>query len=145
MPNSTAILGAGVKLGYADIGTSSSSSGPTYLAEVLDLTPGEESVGKIDISNHDSPNRKKEYIAGWIEVGDTTADLIYNKTDAATVRTILESRVTRTWTILFPDGSTLVFVGFLTQVGHAIPLEKEITTKVAICASESSVVFTPGS
>ena len=146
-PPPTPILGAGVKLGYQP---ADGTGTVTWLAEVVDLTPGEESVSKVEVTNHDTSTRRIQNIAGFIEVGDTTADLMYNTADAGTIRTILEARANKQWTIRFPDGitssatgSTLVFVGFLTKAGHTVPLKTQMLTKVEICAADGTVVFTP--
>lgn len=134
MSASTATLGTGTTLKY----------GSTLLAEVMDLDLPEQSVQKVDISNHDSPDKKREYIAGWISQSDPSATLVYLKAAATALQTMIDAKTVSAWTITFPDGSTLVFNAFLMALSIAAPLEDKMTQRIGFAITDSDVTFTAG-
>lgn len=148
---STPILGAGITFGYSDVPASGVPSTPTPLAKVNDFSGGEETVGKVKTTNHDSPNKKHEYIPGWTEVSDLTVDLMYNKADAVTLRGFIANKTVKAWSITFPDGpngtpgSRMWVAGFLTQLGHTSPLEAAMASKVQVASTDSTLNFIPAS
>ena len=144
MPNTYPMLGAGAKLGYLAVG---GTGAPTNLAKLKDIQPGDITDSKVDVSNHDSANRTKEYIEGWLEYSDSTAEIEFNPTDYATIAGFITSRTRKQWVITFSDGSTLVYSSaMLTKISPALPLDKEMTMKVAFALTiGGSVTFTAGS
>lgn len=136
--STTAQLGAGVKFGYGD----TAEAAPTLLAKVLDFSGWDIQVADVKVNNHDSTDKKDEYIPGWISVTDGTVDIIYDKTAATTLNTLINGRTIKYFTLTFPDGSKLQSCGYLKQLGYASPLEDKMTTKLQIKSSNSNVTFT---
>ena len=136
-----AILGAGAKLGYRTVGASSAY---TYVAQVVDIKPGDKNVSKVKVSNHDSPKMRQQYIAGWIDVGDATAELNYEKARAGELDELIEARTNQEWIIEFPDGEDITFIGFLTRLGHQLPLEDRIVSNVEIATVTGTAVYSNG-
>lgn len=136
-----AILGAGANLGYRAV---DSVGAYTYVAQVIDIRPGDKVVAKVRVSNHDSPNLRHQYIAGWIDVGDSTAELNYAKAEAGLLDNLIEARTNKEWIIEFPDGESIAWVGFLSRLGHQVPLEDRMVSSVEIAVVTGSAVYSNG-
>lgn len=72
-------LGYGTKLLFGDAGS------PEVFAEIGEIVEGpddEDSIDLVETTNHQSPNRRKEYISSLIDGGEITLTCNYIPTDA---------------------------------------------------------------
>ena len=90
----------------------------------------------IDITTMDSADKFREFIAGLADAGELTFTVNYDGSAAGTandLNTAYQAGTSETWTVTFPDTSTWVAPGgFITSLGHAIPVDDKITQDVTI-------------
>jgi hypothetical protein len=107
-----AIIGAGT---IVSVETAPSSGVYTPLAEITSVTPPNESVDQVDVTNMDSPNRTKEFLQGYIDPGDVQFKLNHVP-QSATDQFIIAWRasgLTRSIKITYPNTHTDTFPGFV--------------------------------
>jgi predicted secreted protein len=97
------------RIGYgAEFWLDNASGVLTELDEVLLVTPPNPQTADVEATHMQSPNRRREYIAGLIEDGEGTFEFNYiagGATDLL-VQAALNDGVTRSYKIVLPDGST---------------------------------------
>lgn len=123
MAESTGIHGYGTTLSGATTG---------IVVEVTNVSFGDTVTDQIDISNMDSDNSYREFIAGMLDAGEITLTCNYNKTQTAAFRTNQDTKAKEVWTITLPDSSTFVCSGFISSVGTPIPFDDKVTQDVTI-------------
>lgn len=80
----------------------------TKLGEIISVTTPNSQVEEVEATNMDSPNRRREYIAGLIDDGEGTFEMNYvpgSATDEL-IRDALNDGVARDYMIVIPDGVT---------------------------------------
>ncbi len=115
------------------------SPGYTCLAQIENATPPKKTRDDVEISNHDSANRKKEFIPGWLDASAPTFTFIYLAPDALAVDAIVEAGTFYSWIFTYPDGHYETFRGYLKEAGMATPLKDKITRDVTIKIDDGSV------
>jgi len=86
---------------------------------------------EIDVTDHDSPNGNKEYMAGAVDFG--TFDFAGNVNDptlVAKLYDLLSSKVLRSWYVKYKDGSRADFDGPLQSFG----LDEQTTDGLITCS-----------
>jgi predicted secreted protein len=105
----------------------------TLIAEILEITGPEESMGTLDATSMDSA--AKEFIAaGFVDGGEVTLNMhwIGNNAQHQGVRTDLRNGTKRNFQLLMPDTTLCTFAAFVTKLGHQIPAEGKITQSVTL-------------
>lgn len=115
MAKSKAKLGVGSKIGYCLTSTGSF----VYLAETQKITEPDLTADDVKVSNLDSDNEAHEYIPGFSEGGEGKIDINYFKTQKALL--YAQYKILQYWQILYNDGSTLQWYGYLKHVGGEVP------------------------
>jgi predicted secreted protein len=139
--------------GYATKLRKVSGTNSTVLAQIRDITgPGSE-ADDIDVSNTDSTNRRREFIAGMVDEGEVEFDLVYVKAQASVLKALVGgptgTSVTDSFEIELSDrtntsgtGSVIAFGGYVKALGFEAPFEDKVTNTATIKLS-GEVTFTP--
>lgn len=114
------------------------------IAQTKDLTGPEPEVGKINITNNDSPNNTKETAPGMIAPGDMEFELVYSKAQAATLYGYFGDGNSYAWREVYPDGSKWEFNGFLSKFGSETKTEDEAIMNKVTITIQNKPVFTAG-
>lgn len=89
----------------------------------------------IDFSTMESTDKFREFISGMADAGELTLTVNYDGSDSGVANSLnadFQGGTTSQWTVTFPDTSTWVCNGFITNLGHAIPFDDKITQDVTI-------------
>ncbi len=139
MPASVASKGYGSTLGHSVDGVAY-----TAVAQTVDLSGPEPEVGEVNITNNDSPDNTKEYLPGMIEPDELEFEVIYKKTQAATLYGLFGNGIVYFWQITYPDNSNWKFKGFLNAFGTEAPTEDEAIRNTVGIKLTSKPTFTAG-
>lgn len=98
------------------------SSG-TYnpIAEVKNIEGPSASKAFLDTTTLDATDGWRTYIPGFKDLGTLTMTLNYTKTGYSALLADLSSDVVNNYKITLPDGTTIVFDAFLTDLPLTIP------------------------
>ena len=106
------------------------------IAEVTSLTHNGETVNMIDVSNHDSENAYKEFIAGMVDGGDIGVEMNFKAADSVgqiALHTDIQERTMRAWQITLPSSlGNLAGNGYGTNWSMAFPPDGSITVSTTI-------------
>lgn len=144
---STATRGHGTKFRKV------SGTNQTAIAQIRDLSGPSSEVDDIDISNTDSANRRREFIAGMVDEGEVSFDLVYQKGQHNTLKGLIGGNTTTSnndsFEVEFSDrtntsgtGSVFAFAGYGGGLGAEAPFEDKVTSTFR-CKISGEVTFTP--
>ncbi len=142
---SAAAMGAGAAFG---IGDGASSESFTDLSEVISISPPSQTTDIIDVTHLKSVNRRREFLAGFIDPGDVSLELNHVPGSAAdTAIQALEGLSTTTnFRVTFPDGTsgsvTWIFAGLLQGYEPNISADDKMTSTVTIKVTGATTVST---
>jgi predicted secreted protein len=128
-------IGYGITLYVSDAAPDTTAD--NVVAGVMTVTPPSPTRDIIDVSSSDSPGMAREFIAGMIDYGEVTAEILWVPGTAADVllRTISLERSPRTykitWSQLDPDVS-ITFLAFLTAFERTSPLDDKMTASITL-------------
>jgi predicted secreted protein len=115
------------------------------IGEITKLDVSGRKREMIDTSSCDSSLAFRTFIAGMADEGELSVDVVYDGTAAGVGQKLdsaFESKVVQTWTITWPDTSTFVCPGHITNLGTATTYEKEITQSLTIKLT-GNATYTP--
>ncbi len=120
--------------GNSGFGATLAGTTTTSVGQLRNISFPGLSVDDVDISNMDSPDAYKEFVAGMIDGGTVEFEGVWEVTDMAALYATAKSRVAEIWTITFPDSgtATFTFTGYINSLGGSIPYDGEITMNGAI-------------
>jgi len=105
----------GTKLYLVKTGSEAADTQIAHLTSVGEIKGEAE---EIDVTDHDSPDGNKEYIAGAVDYGDFEFEGNLCDVDLADkMFGILNSKATRSWYIKYTDGSRVDITGPLKAFG----------------------------
>lgn len=107
------------------------------IGEVFNITPGEETTDRVDVTHYKSPDRRREFVAGLIDPGEATFEINWvpgNETDEF-LRDLRTSGESRTHKIRFPNGVTVSFDAIILSYSKAIPLDDKMTATITVAVS----------
>ena len=135
-------------IGYGSYFHISQDSGSTWvaIAEVFDITPPSDTVDQIDVTHMQSPNRRREFIAGLSDPGSASFEMNFVPGSASDLK-IQEIRGTGEQVqcrITFPNAVTWEFTGQIESYEPAIPTDDKMTASVSFKVSGSTVVNPAG-
>lgn len=111
------------------------------IAEVFDITPPSDTVDQIDVTHMQSPNRRREFIAGLSDPGSASFEMNFVPGSASDLK-IQEIRASGEQVlcrITFPNSVTWTFTGQVESYEPAIPTEDKMTATVSFKVSGSTV------
>lgn len=118
-------------------GTTLSGSVSGTIAEIRSIGLPDQKVDDIDVTTMASPDKYKQFIAGLIDAGVITMQLLYTKAVYLQVQNALGT--SQTWTITLPDGSTFVGNGYINAQGGESPHDEKISQTVGLKLSGKPV------
>lgn len=108
------------------------------MGEVFEINMGEESADKIDVTHLQSPDRMREFIAGFIDPGEASFQINWvpgNTTDVF-LRTLKETGDTVEHKITFPNGVTCVYNGtILGYAKSAVTIDDKLSATITVARS----------
>lgn len=128
---SDAILGYGITYG---ISTTTGGSTYTTLGEVTDITLPSDEVDEVDVTHYGSPDRTREYIAGLIDTGEAgfTINWIPGNATDLLLRGLRISGATRNHKITFPNGTSVVYPGFIKGYEPSAPIDDKLSAQFTV-------------
>lgn len=111
------------------------SGGGVYatIANITKIRPLSQKADSIDISDHESPSRYREKVAGMLDGGSCSIDLNYDQDE--TTHQLLHSTLgtTKNYRIVFPGTArTATFSGFIESVTPELPFDNKMTCSVSV-------------
>jgi hypothetical protein len=111
------------------------------LGEVTEITPGEESTDRVDVTHYNSPNRRREFVAGLVDAGEASVTINWipgDETDLF-IRAMRDSGAKAQHQIEFPNGVTVTFDGIVLSYSKSIPIDDRMqaTFTVAVSGAET--------
>lgn len=134
-----AIIGKGTVFAVADPVT------PTTfvpLAELTSLTPPSSSVDIIDVTNMDSADRTREFIAGMIDPGECSMGMnfIPGSTTDAFIQAWRAAGTVRGCKITWPNGVIWQFEAFVSSYDVDAPFDDKLSATLALKVVSSTTV-----
>lgn len=117
--------------GISGYGTTLEGFSTGTIVKIREIGVDGMEVDDIEVSDMKSTNRWKEFIAGMMDAGEISLDLLYEKANHDAVQSALGGS-NELWTIEFPDGSTFACNGYLKGVGIAAPHDDGITQEATL-------------
>lgn len=107
------------------------------IGDVMNFTPPSPTRDIVDVTSSSSANMTREFIAGLVDPGEATFELVWDLGDAkdVTLRAISIERTPRTYRATFNQYSpvrTVTFVAFMTGYERATPLDDKMTATVTL-------------
>lgn len=116
-----------------------SDSPPAFveIAEVFSVTPGAAVADRIDATHMQSPNRRREYIAGLIDNGEASFEINWIPGNASDlmIRGLMESGDTVEHRITFPGGARVTFDASIIGYEKEIPVDDRMTAVITVAVS----------
>jgi len=103
----------------------------TAVAEIIELTPPNESRDDIEVSSNSSSNGYREFIGGWRDAGEVTFKANWLPTNATQdkttgLRAAFATNTNQNWKIILPGSIlTIAFAGHLTALEGELPLDAQ--------------------
>lgn len=99
------------------------------LDEVIEINPGEETADRVDATHMKSPNRRRERIAGLIDVGtgSVVINWVPNSPTDILIRALRDSGAVANHRITFPDGEWVLYPAVITGFGKSLPIDDRMT------------------
>jgi len=134
-----ATKGHSVVFEYGNTADHTTASAWTKLfTKVTDIQPYNLEGEAIDISHMESPEQYSERTSGWAEATDVELTAQHIKTEyAAALNTLF--RVDKAFRIVFFDGTTLKFNGFLNNLGTTAERKGIVSTTASIVVNGKPV------
>ncbi|MET3662501.1 phage tail tube protein [Aquamicrobium ahrensii] len=130
-------------IGYSTLFDISQDNGASWITmgEVYDITPPSDTVDQVDVTHMQSPNRRREFIAGLSDPGSAAFEMNFVPGSPSDLK-IQEIRGTGEQVlcrITFPNAVTWQFSGQIESYEPAIPTEDKLTASVSFKVSGSTV------
>lgn len=117
------------------------SSVYTTIAQVRDINGPNMSRDTVEVSSRDSTGQAKEYLAGMLENGEVTIDIVYDPdtqthsaSSAGGLATLLTAGTLNNFRVSFADttATTATFAGLVTSFQPTMPLNGAQTASVTL-------------
>ncbi|MBB4001593.1 phage tail tube protein [Aurantimonas endophytica] len=109
----------------------------TEIGEVTEITPGEESTDRVDVTHMQSPDRRREFISGLIDPGEASFTINWvpgSETDIL-LRELQASGDKRDHKITFPNGVTVTFEASVLTYSKSMPIDDRMTATITVAPS----------
>jgi hypothetical protein len=111
------------------------------IGEVTEISPGEEETDRIDVTHMQSPDRRREFIAGLTDPGEASFTINWvpgNPTDVF-LREMRASGDVVQHQIEFPNGVTVTFDASVLTYSKAVPINDRMTATITVAPSGAEV------
>ena len=111
------------------------------IGEVNEITPGEESTDRVDVTHMQSPDRRREFIAGLTDPGEASFSINWvpgNPTDVF-LREMRASGAVVQHQIEFPNGVTVTYDASVLTYSKAVPIDDKMTATITVAPSGAEV------
>lgn len=138
------IHGHGAEL-WVDTSTNTNFTNATQVGEIISISGPDQTRDSVDISSMDSASKFREFLPGMADSGEVTFELNYDGNGTAALLDARYTAVATSWGVNFGDASptavtgctatnnsTMVNLGFITALGHAIPFDDKITQSATL-------------
>jgi len=113
-------------------GTTLVGSTTGTVGNVISVTVGGRSRDMIDISTMDSTDKFREYIAGFADEGEFTAECNFDDAaDITALNTAFQGATSQTWTVDFGT-RTFACTGFISGLEFTSPHDDKQTVSITI-------------
>lgn len=102
----------------------------TKVAEVVNISGPNIEGEDIDVTSMDSTSGFREFIAGLVDGGEVSIDLVFGKAELALLYSYIRDH--NAYKVAFSDGSTWHFNGYLKSIGNEAPHEDKISCTATI-------------
>ena len=131
MPN----IGYGVQLYVSDVFPAVNPI--NLIGSITSFTPPSPTRDIIDITSSSSPNFAREFMAGLIDYGEASAEMLWDLNSGADtlLSTLLLERNPRTFRATFTQyapSRLITFAGFLTGYEQGAPMEDKMTATITM-------------
>ena len=122
----------------AAFGTSFKITAGTAVGNIKSIKGPAIKLDMADVTSHDSTSAWEEAVATILRSGECTIELFYDPANAQIKNAsggllyLLTTRASASFTITFPNASTIVFTGFVTGFEPDIPFDGPLTASVKI-------------
>lgn len=110
----------------------------THVAEILDINGPDESTDEVEVTNQDSTENWKEFLATMQDGGNVTFDLnlVPGNAGQTALADLKHNRTTVNWRIRMADtGYGTYFAGFVNKLGRVFPVQGKMTRAAGIRVS----------
>jgi predicted secreted protein len=112
------------------------------IAEINTVTGPGRSRDTIDVTSLQSTGGYREFIAGFRDAGTCALAMNFTRNTYELMNDDFEVDTLQNYEIVLPDAesTTIEFIGFVTELGLAIPTDDKITSDVTIKISGKPVI-----
>jgi len=138
MPNEYSAFGTKLAVGNNE----TPSEEFTEMAQVRDIDGPGMNMSTIEATHHQSASNMKEYVAGLVDGGEVTFEVVWDPADATHDDTtgfiyLLKNRLKRNWKLVTPVAASvgywaLAFAAFVTQFKTKEPVEGMLAADVTL-------------
>lgn len=121
------------------IGDGEGSESFTAIAQVMDISGPEQTLGTQEVTPQTAPNGAKVYIPTLLDGGDVSMDINYEPAGATHDQTTglikdQTDRTLRNFELVFPDTGTTTwsFSAFVTKFAPTAPVEGALTASITL-------------
>lgn len=107
------------------------------VAEVYNVTPGEATADRIDVTHYKSPGRRREYISGLIDSGEATFEMNFvpGSDSDELIRDLMASGAVVQHRITFPNGARVTYDASVIGYARSAPVDDRMTATVTVAVS----------
>lgn len=136
-------IGYGITLAVSDAAPAVTPT--NAIGNITGFTPPSATRDIVDVTSSSSPDFAREFIAGLIDYGEASAEMIWDLGTTADVllRSLLIEREPRTWRATFSQytpAKTITFEAFLTGYEPDAPMEDKMTASITLKVTGAPVV-----
>jgi Lambda phage tail tube protein, TTP len=114
----------------------------TQVTEVIEVTPPNAVADDVDATHFTSPNRTREYIAGFIEPGEASFGV--NRIPGGSLEIALmalrDSGARRMWRFVWPNNTIWDFVAYVKGHETTSPIDDRMTATYTLKVAGSTTV-----
>jgi predicted secreted protein len=112
-----------------------SSASFTAIAEINSIKGPDKKRNTIDVTSLDSLGGYREFITSFRDAGQVVLEMNFTRSGFMDLNDDFESEDIVDYQINLPDGTTIDFSGYVTDLGMAVPLDDKVTASVTIKVS----------
>lgn len=106
----------------------------TAIGQLADLNGPQGDVDAVDVTTHDSPSARREFKPGLVDEGTVDFELVWDPADSThqILSTLRGARTVCPWRIVWVNGTTTSFSGFVTTMSPVAPVDDKLACSFTI-------------